>query len=148
MNETERAFSSLLQRVNELERIVGEMKTAENPVQWDGTAVTIQQTGWIAPTFLGAWANYGGAWATAGYRKDSTGIVHLKGLVRSGAVGTIFILPVGYRPTQNRIFIVSSDVGGTYSFSRVDVTTAGAVNWSIGGGSTYFSLDGIKFDTL
>ena len=67
---------------------------------------------WIAPTLLNSWANVGGGFATAGYYKDAAGIVHLRGLVTSGAASTIFNLPAGYRPaliedyaqSQNSLF--------------------------------------------
>ncbi|KKK52619.1 hypothetical protein LCGC14_3103070, partial [marine sediment metagenome] len=53
---------------------------------------------WIAPTLLNSWVNYAATYDTTGYMKDGFGFVHLKGLVKSGVAGTIFTLPVGYRP--------------------------------------------------
>jgi len=107
---------------------------------------SIAQDGWTAPTLLNGWVNYSATFNPAGYFRDKTGIVHLRGLVRSGTVtaGTaIFTLPAGYRPARLEIF---SNVAYTtiYVYGRCDVNTAGNVNF-YAGGNAFFSLDGITF---
>lgn len=94
--------------------------------------------GGSAPAFQGTWAN----WDTTQYRgarfwKDSDGIVHIEGLVKSGAVpGTIFILPTGYRPGNALLFATDTNTG----HGRFDVATAGNVV-AQSGGNGYFSIN-------
>jgi tetrahydromethanopterin S-methyltransferase subunit B len=93
------------------------------------------------PAFLNSWTNYAGGYATAGFYKDSLGIVHLRGLVKSGTATTIFTLPVGYRPEYYVLFATSTDPN---IYGRCDVLTTGAVVKSAGS-TTWFSLDGLTF---
>jgi hypothetical protein len=96
---------------------------------------------WQTPTLLNTWVNYGPGFNTPQYYIDKESVVHLKGLVKNGAVGTvIFTLPVGYRPTEQYIFTVNS--GG--AFGRVDVAAYGDVI-VVTGNSSWVSLDGISF---
>ena len=100
-------------------------------------------TSWIAPTFTNSWVNYGGAYNVAGYRKDSEGWVHLRGLVKSGTDGaSIFTLPAGYRPEyQELIQVISADASG-----RLDIHTNGNVTPQAASTSpTWISLDNIIF---
>jgi hypothetical protein len=102
----------------------------------DGDAV------WQVPTLAGSWTNYGSGYNPAGYRKDASGFVHLRGLVTGGsAVSTIFTLPVGYRPAYRNLFMVQS----VSAVGRVDVATNGVVEDQISAGSGWVSLDGITF---
>ena len=100
---------------------------------------------WAAPTLNTDWSNYSGAFTQAGYRKDALGMVQLKGLVKkSSAVSTpdtIFTLPVGFRPTTEKLFTVTSNL----TAGEVRVTTGGAVN-VLAGDANYVSLDGLSFD--
>jgi hypothetical protein len=58
---------------------------------------------WNSASLTNGWTNYGGSWAPAGYYKDAQGIVHLRGLIKSGTVGSAeFTLPSGYRPTNDK----------------------------------------------
>jgi hypothetical protein len=75
-----------------------------------------------------------------GYFKDSFGIVHLRGLVRGGA-GTIFILPVGYRPAFRELQAVQTN---NNTIGRLDVLTDGQV-FMQNGNNGWFSLDGATF---
>lgn len=96
---------------------------------------------WIAPTFSGAWANFGAPYADVGYMRTPDRIVHLKGMAKSGVVGTsIFTLDAGYRPEKNEIFAVTSNA----AFGIVIVKSDGTVNADTGN-NAYFSLAGITF---
>lgn len=120
--------------------VVGEILTAAllNTHLRDNLLYLKGDTAWIAPTLLNAWANYGAPHAFAGYRKiDDT--VRLRGLVGAGA-GTIFTLPVGYRPTADLVFVVDTNSG----HGRCDITSNGNVTY-VSGGTVYFSLSGISF---
>lgn len=55
-------------------------------------------SGWITPTLLNGWVDYGSGWETARFRKKN-GIVYLRGLIKNGSTSaTIFQLPPGFRP--------------------------------------------------
>jgi len=98
---------------------------------------------WVAPTLLNSWINFGAGFAVAGYYKDGSGIVRLKGLIGSGTttVGTaLFTLPVGYRPSEAMIFVANS--GGTIAEVRVE--TNGNVAIHIGT-NTFLSLQTVAF---
>ena len=69
------------------------------------------------------------------------GIVHLRGLLKSGTQGTIaFILPVGYRPSSQEVQIAYTNGGA----GRVDIDNKGNVYMQVADPG-YISLDGITF---
>ena len=95
----------------------------------------------IAPTLINSWVNSGAPFNPAGYYKDPFGIVHLRGLVKSGTVGTdIFTLPVGYRPANTEVLACVSNG----AFGVIEPSAAGGVNATVGN-NAYFSLDGLTF---
>ena len=76
------------------------------------------QPAWIVPTLINNWSNYGSPLAIAGYMKDSLGFVHIKGFVRNGIMvdgTTLFVLPAGYRPSEQNFFV-------NYSNLNTDIT--------------------------
>jgi hypothetical protein len=91
---------------------------------YTGTSTVLKKT-WIAPTFTNGYSDVGSTWATAGYRKDRDGIVHLKGMVTATANNNAFQLPAGFRPAANRKF-VSAGVAGEGG-AAVVVTAGGNV---------------------
>lgn len=96
------------------------------------------------PTFGGAFVNYGAGYAGAGFRRYADGTVELRGLVKTGTAGqTIFTLPAGYRPVDNKILATSSN--DTYGQVRVDATTGNVILFV--GSSVWASLDGLRFQT-
>ena len=62
--------------------------------------------------------------------------------------GTIAILPPGYRPQRNRLFVVHTGESPQQA-GRVNALPDGAVSWSSGavGETDYTSLEGVSFDT-
>lgn len=97
--------------------------------------------GFNAPTLLNSWVNFGGTRNPVGYYKDQNSRVYLRGVIKSGVVGSAaFTLPSGYRPANAEIFsVVSNDL-----FGAVNVLSTGDVTPAIGS-NVYFSLDGISF---
>lgn len=93
-------------------------------------------------TFLNSWVNYGGGYANAGYYKDDHGVVHLKGFVKSGSLGVIYVLPVGYRPTYVIYIAVLSAqaLGGLLIYPSGDV-------YLYFGSNAFVSLENIHFRT-
>jgi len=93
------------------------------------------------PAFQNGWVNYGGGFATAAFRKNALGWMHLKGMIKSGTIGSAaFVLPVGYRsPTHIYFACVSNG-----AFGDALILTSGNVIPQVGN-NTWFSLNGITF---
>lgn len=104
---------------------------------------------WIAPTLINSWANYvgGAGYCPAGYCKDGSGFVHIRGAVSSGAAGNnIFVLPSGYRPSYREVFasVTYTSPTGVYSVAQVDVLADGSV-LPVSTSNVYTTLSGITF---
>lgn len=97
--------------------------------------VNLDNGAYITPTFLNGWVNHSTTFQYAGYRKDETGTVHIKGLVKSGTA-IVFTLPVGYRPAYAHIFVSY----GNGIVERLDVSAAGDVR-AYTASSAYFTLE-------
>lgn len=102
------------------------------------------------PAFQNGWVNYSNGSdgnPNAGFWRSKSGIVYLRGLCKSGAVGTIiFTLPVGFRPgifagvtTHYRFAVNSSNL-----FGAVRVTSIGDVFIDVAS-TTWIDLAGIQF---
>jgi hypothetical protein len=107
----------------------------------------INHPGWTAPTLTNSWVNFGAPFTNAGYYKDITGRVWLRGLIKNGTINTAMLtLPSGYQPVAQHMAVVYSSSG----VIRVDVATTGAVTsqGAPAGAYTYLSLDGINFMTV
>ena len=88
------------------------------------------------PTLLNGWVDYNVIdYGQAKYWKVGD-VVHVAGLVKDGASNDILTLPVGYRPSETRIFATFSNslVG------RLDVKADGRVTMDIGSNS-WFSIN-------
>lgn len=89
------------------------------------------------PAFQGTWVNFD----VATYRglrfwKDPMGMVHVEGVVKSGAMpSTIIILPAGYRPGAPLAFAAHTNSG----HGQVDVAATGNVV-AQSGGNTLFAI--------
>lgn len=91
-----------------------------------------------APAFQNSWVNYGG-YNVAGFWRDSSGIVHLRGLIKLGTVGfgtPVFTLPVGFRPGQNILLGVHANGAE----GRMDIDTSGNVG-IIAGSNGYVAIN-------
>ena len=111
-----------------------------------GGTTKLQQEDWISAPLANSWVNHSTEFNPAAYFKDSLGIVHLRGLVKSGS-GTIFTLPVGYRPAYRELHCVqtySNDSNLLNTAGRLDITNAGEVMMA-SGNNNWISLDGVTF---
>lgn len=111
-----------------------------------GTAYELVETiaGWIAPTLLNSWVNYGSGYNPAGYYKDALGVVHLRGMLKNGTIGLqMFILSAGYRPPYLELLTATSNGAAAY----LNVGTDGQVV-PVNGTNAFFSLDGITFHVV
>lgn len=114
------------------------------------SGIAPQPEAWKALPLGPGWNDYGSGWATAAFRKDQLGRVHLRGLVTRGpgvpAFGQVIgSLPEGYRPPAALLFVVAT--GETNAFGRVDVQPGGNIVWVAGGAGDpdFTSLSGISF---
>lgn len=104
---------------------------------------------WITPALINGWVPYRDAFPV-GYSKDSAGNVWIKGFVKGGTVsgnpetGTIFVLPKGYRPSEERSFAVQSETASQPTFGAVIVNPDGRVR-AYAGNNVLLSLTEISF---
>ena len=110
----------------------------------------VQKEKWQAVTFQNSFSDYSTAvFQPTSYKKDPLGRVYLRGLASRGAAAlstAVFYLPQGYRPAKNSQFAVMAND----KFARLEVTSGGVVQVVAADSATwytYFSLDGISFDT-
>ena len=101
----------------------------------------------LGTTFQNGWVNVGGAYAPLAFRKDPNGKVRIRGSIKTGTINAVvFTLPVGYRPVTAINQPTSSYNGTTGVFGQVEIQPTGTVAVYYASNS-YFSLDGIEFDT-
>ncbi|MET3943186.1 hypothetical protein ABIC22_005998 [Paenibacillus sp. PvP094] len=104
---------------------------------------------WITPTLLNSWVRHSTARPTLRYYKDSQGVVHLEGVIRSGVVtsGTALCnLPVGYRPALTVSCISYSSNGTTVAMGLIDVLNDGTIQLGTTGTPTFYN--GLMFIAL
>lgn len=107
---------------------------------------------WMSPTLQNSWVDFAGGFDGAGYRKNFSGIVWLRGLIKNGTASTtpptnvLFTLPVGYRPPNSKLFLSFSN--GTPIVIGVNATNGNVVVDSGPVSSTYISLENISFSSL
>lgn len=96
------------------------------------------------PTLQNGWVNYGSTYESVTYWKDSCGIVHLAGMIKSGTTTdetVIFTLPEGYRPRESeKFFAVSMN-----AICVIDIYSTGNVAIKAGANAGWLSLSGITF---
>jgi hypothetical protein len=136
-----RAFNGQGQAVS---NIVTQLNAQSGVVALDvdvpSTHPVTDQESVTAPTLAGTWANYGLSYTSAGYWRDTSGVVHIQGMVKSGGAALIFTLPAGYRPSATYRQVVDTSGGG----GVLEITSSGAVNMA-SGNNAYFCLDGTSF---
>lgn len=122
--------------VNELERLLRQYKE-------ELTLLFRQDTGWIAPTLLNGWIDYGATFSTAAYRRRN-GITYLDGLIKNGTIGAVvFNLPLRFRPRSLTRLFPSVD-GTNTANARIDIGDNGDVV-VVAGNNGFVSLAGISF---
>jgi hypothetical protein len=87
--------------------------------------------------------NYDAVNNPVGYFKDSSGVVHLRGALKNGTLGSIaFVLPTGMVPETTANFSVIGSTSGAQGW--VFITPAGGVTLQAGS-TSFMCLDGISF---
>lgn len=99
-------------------------------------------TDWQTPTLNSGWSNFGSPWEVAAYRKNSSGLVTVKGLVKStnALPSTVFTLPTGFRPAENVRTASSGSTGGGDAFYSLSFQTDGSVVCQSGAAAPSASL--------
>lgn len=148
------AIARIKSRVTSLEtketKFINDDDTAVD-MSWSSSKITariseemsthIAEVEWTAPTLGNSWVNFGSPHASAGYKRDVHGLVHIKGLIKSGTMNSaIFTLPEGYRPSEQLVFSVISNG----AIGRLDVFVDGDVKL-VSGSNAWVSLDSISF---
>ena len=133
--------SALVDHVGDVERRLSAV---------EGTKADDEAPLWVRATVLNGWYPYDGVRYSSGeYYKDSTGTVHLAGMLAGGVMnaGTpLFVLPKGYRPTYHNIYIAAcSDGGAIISPAAVAVSPDGTVSVNRAPQNGYLSIAGITF---
>lgn len=110
----------------------------------------VVQEGWQSPALLNNWQNYGNPFNSAGFWRDSVGVVHLRGVIVGGQTGQlIFNLPSGYRPTATEVLMTwAFTFSMGYQVGRVDIASSGSVTCAQGastGVTEFFFLDNLTF---
>jgi hypothetical protein len=80
---------------------------------------------WTAPTLLNGFANTGGSYANAGYRKNFDGTVRLLGMVQATDDAIALTLPEGFRPSKQQVFPAFGSTG--VAVGKVVVSPTGDV---------------------
>lgn len=104
---------------------------------------------WNTLPLNASFAAAGAPFLAPAYRRDSFGIVYLRGTANyvSGNVGAICTLPAGFRPTATARFKVSSvDVNSALSVAWLDLSSNGNLTY-IGGTAYSLTFDQISFST-
>lgn len=113
--------------------------------------ITIDQEDWITAALQDGWMAFSQGYSTAGFCKDSFGIVHLRGMIKKGASSTaaihyntgsslLFMLPPGYRPQAAETFMTVS----YEALARIEIHPSGQVVLMIGN-AAWLTLAGITF---
>lgn len=141
---------SMTESNNFYEYFDGDFSVDGNFTQWDGVPhkstsrsfVTNDNNLWFVPFLQNGWIRYDTTWSNAGYMRDHNGFIHLRGLVKSGTVGsTMFQLPLGHRPAQQ--LLISTISNG--AVGRIRVQTNGVVAAESPSSNVWVALDGITF---
>lgn len=95
------------------------------------------------PGFQNGWKNAGSGWSTAAFYKDPFDVVHLKGVITTGAVDVpIFTIPPAYRPSKDSCI---STWRNTASAALCVVSATGSVQQEAGDSTATLLLDGITY---
>lgn len=108
----------------------------------------VAQQAWIPFTMKGTWVSKGAGFSVPAYYKDTLGIVHFRGVVQNGAIGTSFsdVLPVGYRACASGLQVRIPTSGYNNGLVPTTITLDSLGNCIVSqGGVLDVLLDGISY---
>ena len=88
-------------------------------------------SGWLVPTMINGWVDYGAGYSTLKYRKSASGTVYIQGVIKNNGGVTpasyqVCTLPLGYIPSETVITVQKGSEGDLTNTSvRVDVDILG-----------------------
>jgi hypothetical protein len=95
------------------------------------------------PAFQNSWVSWGSPYAPPGFWKDPLGFVILRGVIKSGTVGSVaFTLPPGCRPEYD---LGPLPVFSNAAFGRLDIKADGTVTPITPSSNVNLTLDNIRF---
>ncbi len=119
-----------------------------------GTGASQTIPSWETCALQNNWVAYGGTHATCGYTKTTSGVISLKGLIKTAdglqvaatSNQLLFTLPPGYRPAYTLMFYISTyDTTNTNGVrGRIYVRSNGSVE-IVNGNTGWVSLSDIRF---
>jgi hypothetical protein len=139
---------SLYRAVLAMKELV-EVLAGQRGTNRDGEAVTFGElpaygagdTAWKTLPYINGWADYGLPYSPCGYRKLSSGLVIMRGLTQGGSAAQICVLPPGYRPGIQMLYIAETSPNVQ---CRMDLQTDGVL-YHTGGSNGWISLSNICF---
>lgn len=96
---------------------------------------------WHPFAYVNGWVDYGAPFSPSGFRKLSSGLVILRGLIKSGTAAHMLTLPPGYRPGIRMLHGVMTSPNNA---CRIDIAQDGAVTHT-GGDPGWISMGNIAF---
>lgn len=99
--------------------------------------------------YSSGWVDYGAPFRAGRYRKVGTDEVEVEGVVKHATLtqlGAIFVLPVGFRPASQVLFLGQANAG----LARLDIYTDGTIYLTAymnSGQANYIGLSAIRFAT-
>jgi hypothetical protein len=100
---------------------------------------------WKDVTYQNSFQDFGNGWGKVQYRKDSFGVVHVRGLCKRGSTitlpVTIFQFPEGYRPANT---FMTWQIGANQGV-RLDVNSVGAVQVAAAQDVNWFQYVSMEF---
>lgn len=108
----------------------------------------VTQQAWIPFAMKSPWVSKGAGFPVPGYYKDTLGIVHFRGVVQGGTIGTSFcvVLPVGYRACAFGLQVRIPTSGYSSGLVPTTVTLDSLGNCVVSqGGVLDVLLDGISY---
>ena len=117
-------------------------------VEVNGKAVwtDAEDSGWIYPTLINGWVEFGTSNARVRYRCIK-GMVFLEGMVKTGTIGTaIFTVDTPYIPARNRLMItLTRTTASVLTMGHILVARGTGEVSAASGANGYVSLDGLQY---
>ena len=114
-----------------------------------------RETGWVSPALSSSWVSYGVPYQSIQYKRDISNFVTLRGLMKGGTTGILFMLPVGMRPPAQEIFLAGEDLTDNdnitwqdnlgQNMTRINIWENGEVEVFSLGSNSWVTLSGIRF---
>ena len=127
-----------------VETLAGQRGSRDSHVVTFGELPALPDVGddrWSLLPYVNGWTDYTSTYVPCGFRKLSSGLVILRGLVMNGSAAHICTLPVGYRPGIQMLYIAETSPNID---CRLDLSPAGVLTHS-GGSAGWISVCNVCF---